>query len=885
MEINSYEVIKEFIVGKLEKYSGALPQDKIISEINILKGLIATMGLETLAQVLSVDYLEELSDVDWEIMQRELEALFNVKMEFGILIQGEEQQKRDTTWWTSTAKQISENYYWNRYLKQMKRSLPFEVIKTIDVDTDKVMDNIENPYLDDFSRYGMVVGHVQSGKTGNYSALICKAADAGYKFIVVIAGGINNLRNQTQERLNMSFVGVDEGNRVGVGKFAGYIKSKQPASLTTTLQDFNKRDANKNSQSINFDNMNSPIVMVIKKNSKTLLNVISWLEAQYKNQQISKHSMLMIDDESDYASINTKDEDNPTIINERIRIILGMFRKSAYVAYTATPYANIFIDHQVNKENLGKDLFPKDFIYALDAPTNYFGARKIFRDTDFKHIITINPPNELPLNHKKYHNIIELPETLKDAIRLFLINIGIRNLRKQKGKHNSMLVHISRYTMIHQMMGMHIEEYLSSLRKDIISFGILKNPEAQSINIMEMKEMFEREHSNLEFSWNKVIKSITTMIETVIVREVHAQKSIELEYRDDRPTNAIVVGGTSLSRGFTLEGLSISYFLRTTVFYDTLMQMGRWFGYRDNYEDLCRIYMTEDMRDNFKLIIEATEDLFDDFKRMQLEKKTPEDFGLAVRQHPDSGLQVTARNKQKNSKDIYFEMKLDGSAKETSWLYNDIDSRKNNLKAIENTIKLLENDWINNKEVKQKTKTSADYLWREVDKSVVSSFVDEFKVYGDGPFGLKSRMPIDFIRKYIDTVETKWDVAIYSGEEDAYSIIDAVMIRRESRKVENKELYFEIKNRQISSGNSESIALTDSLRKKLNSNRKDIRANLERPLLMLHVLQTDEDDQLAAFGISFPGSITSTGKTVKLKINTVYINEIENMLAEEEYDD
>ena len=126
------------------------------------------------------------------------------------------------------------------------------------------------------------------------------------------------------------------------------------------------------------------------------------------------------------------------------------------------------------------------------------------------------------------------------------------------------------------------------------------------------------------------------------------------------PTNAIVIGGTSLSRGYTLEGLSVSYFLRNTVFYDTLMQMGRWFGYRQGYEDLCKIFLPESSIDSFAQIIEATEDLIDDLKRMAKAKMTPYDFGLAVKHHPDSGLQVTARNKQKNAKDIYFDMKLDG---------------------------------------------------------------------------------------------------------------------------------------------------------------------------------------------------------------------------------
>lgn len=877
METSSYEKIKDFIYNKLLNAEDILPIDKIEKEIQNTKLIINSVGIDMFANILSTNSLSELSEDEWNMMQREFETLFNVQMENGTLIQGEEQKKRDTVWWTSKEKQRKENYYWERYIKYIKKSLPFEVVKTLDVDTDKIMDNIENPQIEEFSVYGMVVGHVQSGKTGNYSALICKAADAGYKFIVVIAGGINNLRNQTQERLNKSFVGEDMGRPVGVGKFGGMKKSHLPVSLTTKLQDFNKRDANKIAQSMNFDNINSPIILVIKKNTSTLTNVIEWLESQYKKQKISDHAMLLIDDESDYASINTSSEEDPTKINERIRKLLSLFKKSAYVAYTATPYANIFIDHHVKTDILGKDLFPKDFIYALAAPTNYFGARKVFLDPNFKHIVTIDEPENLKLNHKKNTNLTYIPDSLKEAIRLFIINVGIRNLKNQTSKHNSMLIHATRYTMMHQKIANLVEEYVSSLRKDIIAYGLLDNAETQSKNISDLKETFDLRCGNLKYPWNKVLKAMVKIIESIIIREVHQERSVELEYRDDRITNAIVIGGTSLSRGFTLEGLSVSYFLRNTVFYDTLMQMGRWFGYRDNYEDLCKIYLTKNMRDNFKRIIEATEDLFDDFKRMEQAKKTPEDFGLAVVRHPDSGLQVTARNKQRSSKEIYFTMKLDGTAKETSWLLDNERDKLLNLDAINDIINNLKNEYGNSEKV------SNNYLWRNVNKDIVKNFVNMFKVYGeDDQFGIKSKMPINFVKKYIEDVETDWDVALFSGQADIYDKINDISINKEQRSALQKNGYYEILNRQVSSGNSESIALTKEQRSELGNKRKDIRQALVNPLLMLHILKTDIDENLAAFGISFPGGINSEGRTVALRINTVYIDEL---LKEEEYDD
>jgi hypothetical protein len=305
------------------------------------------------------------------------------------------------------------------------------------------------------------------------------------------------------------------------------------------------------------------------------------------------------------------------------------------------------------------------------------------------------------------------------------------------------------------------------------------------------------------------------------------------------------------------------------------MQMGRWFGYRQGYEDLCRIYMTRMMSKNFALIIEATEDLIDNFKRMAEVKMTPNDFGLCVKYHPDSGLQVTARNKQKSAKDIYFEMKLDGHAKETSWLHNDEVIKKGNLHAVECIINNIVSNY-------PKEMVGNSYVWKDVNKGLISEFLEEFKVYTSDPFGLQSRMPIDFVKKYVSEIDTFWDVALYSGDSGSYIICD-VQINKEKRQVSNKGEFYEIKNRQVSSGSAESITFPLDERKSLGSDRKSIREKMKKPLLMLHVLDVGaEDHQLAAFGISFPGGIKSTDKTVKLKINTVYV---QGLLDEEEYDD
>lgn len=870
--MSGYQAVKDFIITKLLKCANDI---NIQAEIRNAKGVLNVPEMHV--NVFGSQNIK-LSENDWQRMQSELETSFNVKMEQGILIKGTEQKNRDTTWWTGKVKKESDSYYWNRYKGHLNNSLPPEVVKTIDTDTDIAMNNIENPNVEQFDRRGMVVGHVQSGKTGNYTGLICKAADAGYKFIVVIAGGINNLRNQTQERLNEGFVGKDGGEQVGVGK-GNAENNRLPKSLTTKEKDFNKQDADINAQGLNFEMIRTPVILVIKKNVHSLENVISWLNKTYPNRNVN-HAMLMIDDESDYASINTKDVEDPTTINRNIRELLAIFEKSIYIAYTATPYANIFIDHKAEHQQYEEDLFPRDFIYALNAPNNYFGARKIFLDSNREYLVSVDDYQDvIPVNHKKDFELLSIPDSLYEAMRVFVLNIATRHLRGQQGKHNSMLIHATRFTAIHQKLALHVSQYIEKIKIEVKNYGRLSDANKQSNLIQDLEHTLNNTYKNLDFLWKDVLESVCDVVDTIDYREVHQQSSVPLEYRDDVATNAIVIGGTSLSRGYTLEGLSVSYFLRNTVFYDTLMQMGRWFGYREDYQDLCRIYMPKTMIDNFGHIIEATEDLIDDFKKMQDEKMTPKDFGLAVRQHPDSALQVTAKNKQRNAQDVYFDMKLDGHSKETSYLYSDLDKRNKSINAIKSII--IEISKTSNFEKKGK-----NYLWCDINKEQIINFLHEFEIISldPGPFGLKTRMPIEFIKKYVDEQDINWDVALYSGFGGEYKFLKSISINKEKRKVDDKG-HYELQNRQVSSEGAELIVLSDEQKKSLKSKRKDARAIMRKPLLMLHILEPESIDnvtELAAFGISFPGGIKSSGKTVKLKINSVYMQKI---LQEEQADD
>jgi hypothetical protein len=883
----NYKIIKEFISNQLRNRNNVLESDEIYKHLIQTKLLLSSdIGIQLVK--LSHTLFNEnqgIEGINWEKLKKELEMNFNVKMEKGITLTGNN-STRDKTWWTGKGKQESERFYWERYRNYINQQLPGNIVNTIDDDTDIVMNNTENPKLDYFQRLGMVVGNVQSGKTSNYAGLVCKAADAGYKFIVVIAGGMNNLRDQTQKRLLEAFVGHDMGKAVGVG-IGNFSLEKQPISLTTVHKDFNKRDADQNSQGNNFDNTSVPILIVIKKNTSMLKNVTKWLQNHYKNK--INHPMLVIDDESDYASINTKEENDPTAINKAIRKMLGLFHKSSYVAYTATPYANIFIDHSIETEEYGKDLFPKDFIHCLEAPSNYFGSEKIFKiaeDEKRKHVVEIED-NEMyiPLTHKKDTKIKNLPPSLKEAIRVFLLNIAIRNLRGDGNKHNSMLIHVSRFTAIHQNMRLLTDNYLIKLKKSIISYCKLTNAHEYDKNIEELMQTYGKYYGkSIDEQWHDVRESLHDTVEKVVIREVHQNKDIPLEYRDDVSTNAIVIGGASLSRGVTLEGLSVSYFLRNTLFYDTLMQMGRWFGYRPKYEDLCKIYMTETMADNFEHITEATNELIYELKKMSRENCTPEEFGLAIRQHPESALQITARNKQKNAKNYIVEMNLSGTLKQTTWLTNKDEEISKNF--------TITKELINRVKPKKINIEGSHCLFENVEKSEILNFIENFKVHKNDHYGFTSHLPLEFIKGYIKENDINWDIGLYSGSGDTVTSehlnLDNERVSYVKRQIsKNEGKCYKLK--MLSGPADEGLTLSEKEKRYAydgkNWDRKKIREKLNKPLLMLYLLEGNGEvnKKMPAYGISFPNIEGIQRQVVTVTINSVFCeNLLENIEDNEE---
>lgn len=299
---------------------------------------------ELIGQIRQIPLCADVSDEQAEELARSLENSHGVSMKIGSML-----TTKDYVPWLDAARADITPYYWNRYRQLLaEKGFSGDVLVTLDDVTDRILNLLENPAkTESWDRRGMVVGHVQSGKTANYTGLICKAADAGYRLIIVIAGIHNNLRNQTQMRIDEGFVGRDSArllsNRddpaqrfIGVGRFD---KSRRPVTFTNSIKDFSKTLAS--GVGVPLDNLREPAIFVIKKNSSTLKNLISWLQEhnQRAGTSVIDAPMLLIDDEADNASINTaKGPDEATRINGQIRTLLKLFDHSCYVGYTATPF-------------------------------------------------------------------------------------------------------------------------------------------------------------------------------------------------------------------------------------------------------------------------------------------------------------------------------------------------------------------------------------------------------------------------------------------------------------------------------------------------------------------------------------------------------------------
>lgn len=670
-------------------------QEQVIAQVQLQIKPGETVDEEKIKNLVNFfRMLTPLSDAEAAETIAELQSKLAVKMDRGSFVK----EKNHVSWYYSAKGKINPQF-WTRYSTYLYKDAGFnsDVINSIDVATDEMMDLLSNPNdTMAFQRRGLVIGDVQSGKTSTYLALMNKAADAGYHIIILLTGTIEKLRRQTQGRTDEGFVGLDstafnknkDNVFVGVGNID---RSVSGWAVTSTTSDFNTATASKLSGQLS--SISDPVVFVLKKNKSVLEKLESWLRLFNRNPSTGTidSPLLLIDDEADNASVSTKPGEDPTTINKNIRKILKLFSKASYVGFTATPFANIFIDPDSTQEMLGDDLFPRDFIYALEAPTNYIGAASIFPNEGKYHFM-LHDNNDcdeyVPVKHKKTHVPGEIPLSLREAIAAFVITNAIRDLRGQKTKHRSMMVNVSVFVDVQKKIADQLDSYVRELQREIRNYYMMDGVALQYSSFAFLKDVYDSYYSDCEFEWGQIQVALWEAIAPIVVRYVNggnAAKNLNYDENEELGLRIIAVGGYSLSRGLTLEGLSHSYFYRNTKMYDTLMQMGRWFGYRPHYEDLCQIWINEDAVDWYSYISEASDELKREVRRMQAEQRTPADFGLCVRSD-NATLLVTARNKMRTAQDYTMTVSLSGNIIETPFIHMNEQIQNNNLLITEQLI-------------------------------------------------------------------------------------------------------------------------------------------------------------------------------------------------------
>jgi hypothetical protein len=849
----------------------------------------------------------------------------------------------------------SEWGYWRRCREYALKQYSRWLIDELDLSTDDVLDELEDPKrAGAWDRRGMVVGNIQSGKTTHFTALMNKAMDAGYNVIIVLSGMHNNLRTQTQVRVEEWCLGYqkltgDDGDVsrkvVGVGAVNGALRPSCPTHKGER-GDF----LSKAYDAMGVTPSEAPLVLVVKKNKTPLENLLKWAawvaraEDWKSGFQEQEARLLIIDDECDQASVDTGNQQrgqdgevdpeySPKTINRLIRRLLNSFSKSAYVGYTATPFSNIFIHRDAETELEGADLFPRHFIVNLETPNTYVGANRIFglggdddgngllsglpilRDvTDHAASLSLGEREGwVPPKHDKSHRPLfneedRIPDTLREAIHSFVLAVAARRARGQDSVHSTMLVHVTRFNDVQGHVCRQVSDEISDL-KNAVLYGsgeplrkCVADLKALWANDFEPTSKRVDEPDCVPVDWEEIERRLAGVVDSIKVRQINGSSADVLDYvlNEENGLNVIAIGGDKLSRGLTLDGLVTSFFLRASQMYDTLMQMGRWFGYRPGYLDLCRIYTTPELQEWFEHLAVANEELRAEFTSMRAEGMTPEEFGQRVLAHPS--MLVTSRVKMKSGQRIDIGFSDDTS--ETVVFSRIAEDVRHNFEAaagflvglgecsIKDPVRTL-----NDGRVQRWNNT---YLWQGVSGEIVAEFFETYRTDASA-VRCHSGLLAAYIRKMVARGELgNWMVALISmdGGGDPVEISGCTVVPNERgfkssdpNKVHTWKAEGRYVIRKLITNRDESIDLTadeygEAIAAIRNHGGRDAsipygwasrkQRDPDRGLLLLYVLSPDDDKvegdlPVIGFGVAFPGSRTE--EKVSYVVDNLYFNQ------------
>jgi hypothetical protein len=899
----------------------------------IAVGIIGTRELtdELLNEVMGMlpKITPDLDAVTLDKIRKQLEATIGISMVTGQGLHGGEQEP-----WLEEVKATIKWNYWSAYTNELKSSgFGREVIRVLDEDTDNILNECGNPSTEaGWHVQGLVMGDVQSGKTASYCGLINKAADAGYRFVVLLTGMIEELRAQSQERMDGGFVGRDsrtifDGERerkpIGSGRFRAVV----PNVLTSI--DFDFLTANKKVLGgIPLENISEPVLLVMKKNKSPLQNLISFLDSQMSkgSQQLSL-PLLLIDDEADNASVNAKKDEDPATINRLIREILKRFVKTSYVAYTATPFANVFINPDNN------DLFPSNFVYSLNTPTNYIGAAGIFSESgthQYQVQDITDADSVFPYRHKKDLLVTSLPRSLCEAVETFLLSCAIRDIRAEPLRHRTMLVNVTRFTDVQDRLSNLLKDYLYAVTEEVKQYLADDDLWGRNKRLRALHKTWQSHYADIDVQWDKVRKSLYESIATVKVLTINqkSEAADRLNYgaykKSEKGRRVIAVGGLTLSRGLTLEGLCVSYFYRNSKAYDTLLQMGRWFGYRPGYEDLCRIWMDPDVQEWFSHVANVVGELRLDIRRMHANRQPPSRFGMKVRSHPDA-LTVTALNKMRNAHEVEIDISYSECGAETPFFPRNAGSNGRNLVSVSQFLSSLPPaKMINSK-----------CFWENVPATRIAGFLRSIEISSmNMPFMTditgRDRPIISFIGGNGIEKLANWDICLPQGDGKDIPEFSIHTLGDKHRSIKPRQRQFEkvpagsdylkINKQRVGEIADETVGLTDrdvedAAKEWEEERRRDpekgktvpgslYRRYRKRPLLTIHLIEPRdskpdakhkdrmmmgaeiESKVLVAVGLSFPKfEDGDRAARVPYRLNKVALCNMGLITDQEDYDD
>lgn len=702
---------------------------------------------------------------------------------------------------------------YRRYLLE-EQKFAFEDVKAIEDSTYNIMRHMNINTKGDAVK-GLVVGNVQSGKTANMAALMAMTADYGYNMFIVLSGSIESLRIQTLNRLlkdlnlrncNLSWKGVSHPSAHGA------------IEDSTQHLDFEEGSSNR-------------YLTVCLKNSSRLKNLIQWLHEDAKTMGNMK--ILVIDDESDQAGVNTKDidSDERTRINELIVNLVSnndesgntgrnYFRCMNYVGYTATPYANLL------NEAYEESLYPKNFIATLQVSKTYFGPQQIFGDRTSDHyrgLDIVRPLDDAEIRILKQIYMTgdydTVPSGLENALCWFICCVAALRSRGFR-KPLSMLVHTSVKIGHHEDVAACISRWLERNTEDIVQqcrdvweeetgrftaddlfeqypdFAVEKENIDGYPEFDDFKEniyrILETGRQNImlgdegRFTYGEGIHLCIDNCKNNGVQEDGTYMRLAYPDKTNMPDFApafIVIGGATLSRGLTIEGLVSTYFARATKLGDTLMQMGRWFGYRRGYEIYPRIWISDNTCRQYEFLADMDSELREFISRMELFDRSPSEYAVAVRQSPSASL-ITLSSGNKMQGAVKAAVNYSGMRAQTQLFFEDEDILEENYNIAENFLAGLPDGKKGNGRYGE-----SSYIWNDISfdyiyENLLSKYRFHEKLLAFGN--------IDAIRKWVvETTEKglikNWNVVLFginrgAGSEIAgYEITKVCRTRKTSR--------------------------------------------------------------------------------------------------------